>query len=789
MKYYIFILTMVVNLFGLEIFVNSGIENLEKYSILHLKNSEPFNCSSNLNEEGEIKEVTCSFDKLPDEKQFDSSKSQFFSIKREFFGDRFVIRIIPTQKSKLYQNNIDIKSTPDITNSVKKKSTHWFIVAYQDKLPFIQEQKSKGLNLPVDISSVKSPYIGALDIAKQPIFFNKNIDIGYYLDVKKYMKEEDYEKAIETVNEALANSPDTMFQSDFLLFKIRALSESGNVEDELLDLAKSWIKIYPSDEAVPEVLLIIAQAYIQMGIDSEARYYFDRILSEHPDNKFAKMAMIYMGDDKATNGDNKSAMKLYKDALYQTQDVKIASIAASRLAYKYLEQGDKDKAREFYEKVLKANPKYLVKNEFDGYKLAKEIGDKGLYSISKEIGDIIIQKIGDNKLHDIYENVLKDTAYWFEMDKGAQKAYELYNRYLNEFPFGDFVSFVNSRLDYVFFDMPEDNKSKLLVRYDELIEKYKAGEIPNKALYEKAKLLLDIKEYQKVLDLKDKVLALPEEFAPDRNDTINNAGVHLAIEFLKQKRCSDAVKLKREYKINFSNEYDKELAYCALDTTDYKLAMDLSERNLKTAKTQKDKLSWSKLYIRALVSELDLYKVIDFGMETVALADKLEDREGQEVLYDVFNAYMKLKKYNEAMALSEEVEKKFKNSIKNIDMLKSLLNYASQNNDDNLLLKYSKKIMDIQLANNSYIESPSIELTYMNSLMNLNKLSELIEFGKSMKLLDDENNVRLKYLMGTAYQKSGDNDLAKREFNECVKINAQSSWKGLCENGLKLINY
>jgi tetratricopeptide (TPR) repeat protein len=535
--------------------------------------------------------------------------------------------------------------------------------------------------------------------------------------------------------------------------------------------------------------LIIASAYSHLGINAEAKYYFDRILTEHPDNKFAKLAMIYIGDEKSSNGDNKNAIKLYKDALYQTSDIKIASVAASRLAYKFLEQGNKVKAQEFYEKVLRANPKYLVKSEFDGYKLAKELADKELYIIAKEIGDIIITKIGDNKLHDIYENVLKDTAYWFEMDKSPQRAYDLYHRYLNEFPFGDFISFVNTRLDYLFFDMPDSNQTKMLAKYDELIERYGVGDIASKALYNKAKLLFDMKKYQDILNLKEKILAIDEDIAPDKNDTVNSAGVQLAIEFLKEKRCTDAVKLKREYNISFSNDYDKDLAYCALKTTDYRLAIDLAERNLNRISDKNEKLDWTKLYFKALIDELDLYKAIDVGRGLIKLSVELGDTAGEKSIYDIFKAYMKLKKYDEAKRVSDEIEKRFVNDFHNIDTFKALVNLASKNGDNEMLLKYAKKIIDLQNMYSSYVESPQIELSYMNTLMNINRVQDAIDFGKDIKNLDDENKIRFKYLVGTAYQKLEEPELAKSTFEDCVNIKAESSWKSLCENSLKLMNY
>jgi len=791
MRYYTLIFIFTINLFALDIFVNSGIENLEKYSIVHLIDTKEFSCSSNKNRLGDIKEVTCFFDKMPAEKDFLSSKSQFFQIKRELFGDKFVIRIIPNSRAKLYQHNFDMKNATEISSKMQEFSKHWFVVAYQQNLPFIAKDKSKGVNFPIDISSVRNPYIGALDIAKKPIFFNKNIDIGYYLEIKNYYKEEDYERLIESVDEALALSPDTMFRSDFLLYKIRALAELPDMEDVLLDLAKSWVKGYPSDEAVPEVLLMIAQAYIALGTQSEANYYFDRVLTEHSEDKYAKLAMIYLGDEKESEGDDKSAIRLYKEALYSTKDLKIASIAAARLAYKYLEKGDKAKAQEFYEKVLKANPRYLVKDEFKAYTLAKDLADKKLFSIAKQIGDMTVKKIEENKLHDIYELVLRDTAYWHDMDKDVQIAYDLYHRYLKEFPFGDFVNFVNIRLDHLFFDMNEDNRTKLLNTYNELIGKYGKSDVGDKALYEKTKLLLDMENYQGVLDLEDRVLALDKDIAPEANQTVQSAAMALATINLDKKKCRPALKLKAKYDLMFSENKDKELAYCALKTANYKVAIELSKKNIKT-KDLELRLSWLKLYMKALLKERDFYGVIDLSKDILSLADILNDKKAEKVLYDVFYANLELKKEKSAIEVADDIESRFVDDFENIDIYKKLVKIGSKKSDDFMVLKYAQKVMSLQNMYKSYIESPQIELIYMQSLINLNRSKEAIDFSQdipNIEKLSPKSRTRMNYLLGLSYQKLDNEEQARAKFNECSKTKENTSWKKLCQDAIKLLNY
>lgn len=790
MKRYILTLTLAINLFGLEVFVNSAVEDKKPYSILHLMDEEAFNCSSTEDEHANTIEVTCTFKKVPNNTLFNESKSQFFTLKRESFGGRFLIRIIPTKKAKLYQANFDLKKSDNIDSNYQQYSTHWFVIGYSDYIPFLKKPKDDGINFPVSISSVDTPFIGPLDINKNPIFLNDRTDVTYYLDIKKDLQAEEYKGVVESVDEILREYPNTMFKSDFVLYKLRALANIEDMSDELIEIAKVWIKQYSSNEAIPEVLLLMAKGYLKLGINSEAEYFFDRIITEHFESKFAKLALVHLGDDKFSNGATSSAVELYEKALYSTKDVEVATIAALRLATLHLRDNKKKLAKEFYDKVINANMPYIIKDDKKGYELAKELGEKELFSVSKKIGLALLEKIDDNRMNDLFEPVVKDTAYWLEKDGDYKEAYELYHKYLNTFAFGDFTSFVELRLDNLFFEMGDSNVTKTLAKYDELMEQYAGGEIANKALYKKVKLFLDLKRYEDVLSLEDKLADLDDNIAPDKNETIITAVTNLAINRVEETKCRDAMKYIGNYGITLSEDYDKELAYCAINTADYDLVIKLSERNLDS-KNLNEKLEWMMLYIKALTKVRDYYKAIDLGRDILKLSSMLgKDEYKREIYYSIFEATKNLKKEDKLIEVAREIEEEFEGDFKNIDIFKSMIKIGTKRNDDMLVSTYAKKIIDLQNKFKSFIESPQIELLYIQSLMDLNKLNEVIEFSKKEpNKLTDSSKIRFNYLLGVTYQKLNMQKEAKAKFSECTTINADSSWKKLCQEALKLMNY
>ncbi len=769
--------------------MNSGVENSKPYSILHLMDKDEFNCNSNEDEFSNTVEITCTFKKLPSYDVFRESKSQFFTLKKENFGGHFLLRIIPIQKAKLYQANFDLKNSDNISATYKKSSNHWFVIGYGDNIPFLKKSKTKGINFPVSIKSVNTPYIGPLDTSKNPVILTDKTDIMSYLDIKKDFDEQEYERVVESVDNILKEYPNTMFKSDLLLYKFRAFDKLEDKSDELIDIAKLWIKEYASNEAIPEVLLLIAKAYENLGIKSESGYYFDRVIAEHFESKFAKLALIELGDNKISNNEINPAIALYEKALYNTDDVEVASIAALKLATTYLSENKKDLAKEFFEKVIKANMPYLIKDDKIAYDLAKELGEKELFSVAKKIALALLEKINENRMNDLFEPVLKDSAYWLEKDGDFLQAYELYHKYLNLFPFGNYNSFVQLRLDNLFFEMGDSNVTTTLAKYDELIEQYKDSDIAKKALYKKAKLFLEIKEYENVLTLEKELANIDESIAPDKNQTILSAASNLAINNLLNKNCRVSMKYIDNYNISLEQKYDKDLAYCGIEMANYELVIKLCEKNLNQ-KDLNQKLEWMMLYIKALTKTKDYYKAIDLARDILKLSATLGKNEYKREIYNsIFEATNSLNQEDKLIDLAKEIENEFKGDFKNIDIFKAMIKIGVNRKDSILISTYAKKIIDLQNKFNSFIESPQIELSYIQSLIDLNKLNEVVEFAKTpLNNLDDNNKIRFKYLLGTTYQKLDNKDEAKKNFDECVAINGTSSWKKLCEDALKLID-
>lgn len=92
---------------------------------------------------------------------------------------------------------------------------------------------------------------------------------------------------------------------------------------------------------------------------------------------------------------------------------------------------------------------------------------------------------------------------------------------------------MNEALDELFFKRPENNETKLENYYDKLIEKYN-NEIGQKALLEKANLLMKQKRYQDVLGMQDALAKVPGSFDLKGEELVYEAAKSLALQALEK---------------------------------------------------------------------------------------------------------------------------------------------------------------------------------------------------------------------------------------------------------------
>ena len=753
MRFLLFLFFSII-LYALEINVNYY-KNNNSYEVLTIINNIPFSCKK-IN-----KKVECVFNKPPSTPVF-KTNTIFFDIKPEFRKKSFVLtfNVKTDYILKSFEDNLYNEPTIGIS---PKKAKKWVVIAGKN-IPFINVKKTEGLNFYFKNSP--KPYIGTIDENGNPININNQAkDVIKYFEIKKA-----FEKGRDVLNEIdqfIKEFPRSVFVPDVEYLKIKIL-DLENKPEEVISLAKKWIKSFAFNENLPKVLLITAKNYTKLGFMTDASYFYQRIITEYPNTKEAYLAMIYWADQMYITGDGKKAFELYKSALYSTKDIDIASLAAMRLAQRYMDKGDIKTAFEYYKRVYQANKNFILKDKKKAFELAKMLASHQLYPLAIDIGEDLIKRL--KKLDDLYEPLEYFLALWSYDAGDFKKADYWINRYLNEFPYGDYSDQLQALRDKVLFEVNDSNTSEQIKKIDEIIEKYKGQEIAKKALYKKIMLLYKMKKYSEILDMAEEIKNLDEKYIKNKEKFLKEVAAKFVIELLNQNKCAKAVNIIKKYKITLDKKYDLKIYACAVKTRDYSLASVVCNKYLNSP-DDKIFVEWMKRKIKALEG-LNDYKGIVTAVEDLCQVMK---KGCYDYRLKKFFALWQLKNFKEAIKTAKILEKK--SDIRNCDAFIKIVNWSLQNKDYLTAALYAKKIIDLQEKFKAYPYSPFAEFTYAKYTKNKKTAVKVLK--NVLVRIKGEDKARAYYMLTNL---TGE----KKYIEKCIEVKDSKLWKNLCKDALSL---
>lgn len=774
------------NLLALELTLSSAKEDFVKYSILNIKNNNKFICQENKDNFDVVTKIICAFENAPNTK-FTNLQNDFFKLESKIKNKVFFLIIKPNYKIKLYPMIFDLVKDDTTFNANVKFASHWMILGYKEKIPYIKETKRQevSLNLPFSLVKDNLPYVGGLDIKGNPVHIKKVQDVTDYINVKKYYNQKKYDKALSLIDEIMELYPNSLFKAEFLFYKIRIYSKLKDYSN-IIDFSKEYLKDYSSDENVPEVLSLIANAYSMEGLNSDADYFFDRLFSEHEDSLYVGWGQIYKAEMLEGAGESTKAIAFYKKALLETSDLDIASTATYKLTQYYISQSKIKKASIYISKIIKAKPDFFVNNFKDSLDMMNSFASYKKYKIASDIADAILKKI--NNKNDEYEKLLRDKAVWLAKTSSKNEALNVINRYLKEYKYGTYSDELIVVKDELFFDTTNDeNLSTRLATFDNLIETYKDDTIGQKAIYEKAKLLLEVKEYKKVLAMKSELLALDSEIYEDIDSIIKNSAIGIMTTALNAKKCNDVIKTSTDYNITLSNKWDDGLFDCSMIGSDFRLAKTISTRNIKSKDIDLRK-KWLYRYIKVEFETAKYDEVIKASGDLIALIDDDKKTIYNNVYRYVFDIYQRERKFNKMIDTIVKIEEIYGFTFKDIDRFTNMISVALKNNDDNMLIKYATKVIQMQDKAKAYPQTPYVEFSLYQAYLDKEQFDDALKVIRSLndKDLSPKQRARQKYLLGTIYDKLWREKDAKKAYEESIKADANSSWAKLAEDAKSL---
>ena len=770
--------------FALEISIDSAKDDFVKYSVLNISDKNRFICQERKDDFDVTTEVICAFSKKPSE-DIKYLQNDFFKVNSFRKKGTFFISIKPFYKIKLLPEIFDLTQDDTVFSANVEVAKRWSILGYKDKFPLLKEAEKSDLaiNFPFYLDKDKLPYVGSLDLKGNPVHIKKVEDVTEYLKVKRYFSKKMYDEALELIDDILEAYPNTLFKSELLFYKIKIYDKIKDYEN-VISYAKIFLREYSSDENIPEVLSLIAKAYAQIGQNTDADYFFDRLFSEHKGNVYAQWGYIYKGEMLEASGGNKAAIKYYKQALYETKNLEVAAAAAYHLAGILLEHKPKEAAK-YAMKIISAKPSYFMENIKASMTMMQKLADAGEYKTAAAIAKAMLESMGPT--YDEYEDLLKNRALWLAKTDDKEAALKALNDYLKKFPDGDYIDLIQTVKDGLFFENQELNASAKLQEYDKLIQEYKGDTIADKALYKKAKLLLKEKRYEDVLAMQDELKSLDEELYPDVDNIIKDAAIGLMESSLKQKNCQNVLVIANDYNITLSDNWDDGVYECAMKGGDFQLSKTIASKNLKSMNLD-DRKKWLYRYLKIDFETGNYSEVVDVAKDLITLIENIKKSPYKDVYRYLFDAYERLGQKENMMQAMAKIEDIFGLSYKDIDRYVAMITLGNDLKDDNIIIEYATKVMQIQERSGSHAQSPYVEFALYSAYMDKNDFNQALKVIKSLDnvMLTKVQRARQKYLLGMVLSKLWRDDEAKKAYYEAIKADPNSAWAKLAKSALEI---
>ncbi len=786
MKHLLLSLLLVAALQALELKISSGIEDGESYSILYIQHEELFNCKEIKDTYGKTTEVLCAV-KDGGKVTFSHSESKFFRINGENRGSEIFIHIFPKSEVVLKSVNYNFSNNDEVLQENSSLAKKWEVIAYEKNIPFLKKKERQGINFPIAIETERLPQISALDSMKNPLVFEESKDVPLYLRVKQLFQAKEYSQVIYNVDDILGQYPDSIFKKELLLYRIRAMNSTAAKEDmdDLVNLAKSWVKTYSADEAVSEVLLMLANAYSEMGFFTEARYYFDRIFFEHKGERYEKLAKISLGDQYYLRGDANKAINLYNEALLETKDIDVASLAAAKIAEKSLDNNKGKEASEYYLKILGANPPFFQNDYKKTMEICEKLANSGENISAAKVCSSLLDVLDKKELE--YDKALKAVATWYDEGGEKRNALELYTQYLDELDMGISRAEVKQRLDALAVDIDESNTTKRLQKLDALLLDYPDSEIYKNALLAKAQILFEQKRYVEVLGMKAELLKTEGNESDGRKFLESSASEVLKTLFDK-KDCNAALNMLQEYDgIEPDADRKKDAYECFFEASYFNECFVLADSMIKEGEIGQ-RLDWMYKSAKCAKKLEKNVAVDDLSKDILDIAKTLKTDKYNDILYERFYALSARKKFDDMLTCAQQIDTLLPLSLEHMGVYKSIVQYAEGINDDTLLLQYATKIFALQEQFRVSQESPWVDFLYIQSALKTNQIDlASSRITKTLALtMSDEQKARALYTAANIAQLQSKKDDAKGFYSECAKIKTTTPWKKLCVDALAI---
>lgn len=777
------VLLCCVPLFALDVTINYGKELKEYFSVLNIAHKEPLECQENHDTQGEVTHIVCTLDRMPIA-SFSPTETLFFRFWSRVVDGRFYLYVEPKHKIKLFATPSDLKKQTPITKEQPKLSTSWQVIGYKEIIPFLNDYanqaKPKGLNFPIKIIKNKELFFKDLDIDRGPLHYDEGEDFEAYNHIKTLINNHNHIEAVKAIDETLIAYPQTIFTKDLLLYRLRALEHFDSVEnsDMIVDMGIKWIKKYPTDSNVPEVLYYLGNAYADMKIPNEAKYYFERTISEYPESRYMPLSKMALAKNFNTGSDSNVASKLFAQAYQEAKDLDSASAIAIEWSKFRLQNHDKEQAQKLLETMLKVNPSYITKYPIKSYEFLKFLAEEQLFLIAAQLGEYLYDNLPNDDVS--AEDLLNNVSLWYQGANATQDAHRINKMFLQEFEHRPKAEEVKDRDDKLLFALAQDESADSKIeKYDYIIENYANSPEQEKALSLKAQTLFGEGKYQEVLALKNML----------KNDPIIGESYSALLhQSLKDNDCKQASNYYLQYPNASLQESEKmPLFDCLYALALNKQAAQISQNMAQSSKDVEQKLAWLYRDTLNFAKLGDEKSTARAGRDTLTLAKSLKKTQYYDVGFTLFNTLSSLDDKEGMLQTYAFLKETQADNPKMLQVNLALLKNAESQKDELGIEIYAKDILRLQNLTNDTADSPYVDFALAQSYIRTQRFDEAINVLDKLlqKDINDDNKQKALYLKGSVLKTSGQD--SQVTFEQCVNINYEGAWKSLCAQALNIL--
>ncbi len=787
MRIIFLVLLSICTLFSFELTLNTGRENNQPFAVLHAKNDLDFTCQKFMIE-GKVR-FECEIIGIVDNPLKDQN---FVAFDLKFVKDTQKIKmiILPKMDARMFDLSQDIYIDKELNSSSAHKSKGFTFVFTPE---LIVKKDYDGLDFNINFPHESLPYVGALDLNSNPVMIPQSADINTYLRIKSEYDKANFSQVATDAKNAINRYKGSIFMSEFMLYKLRAqnklYTQDPAMRDQqtlqkMIEDAKNWMRTFTSDKNFNEVLYIMLRTYIALSQRADVEYTMSILNNEQANSYFTQLARLDYADYIYGLHERERAVDIYQNIYFNTKNLDLAARSAMSLAKNDLLNNRIDRALQYINTILKANPEYFGKDIPRSLELAKLFNQHKQYDIAASIYEDAFAKM--SKIDDNYEEVLKDLALTLTMTSRADEAKKYLDLYMDDYLEGKYLDDIKKASDEVFFAIGDNNATLLHERYKNLMQEYaqKDENIVNKALNADANLYYKEGNFNAILSYKDEIEA---KKLPEATKLLENAAIKTLSAYLKSDNCINATNVFKQfssYDIGDKIEYKKQMLSCLVRTLNINEALSYIDKNYN-----EDPIFYGLQKASILYDNKQYLQVLNISKDVASSRILKSEEENFKAYYFQFLSYLKMNDYNAAIRVLKILES-FPMNFTMVEAYDTLVSYANDHNMQTTILTYAPKAINYQNLKGINLFSPNLEFIYLDTLAKTNQneefLAVLIDLLKLK--LSDEDRARALYIQSMAYERMQNLNAQKESLKQCLELKTPSNWQNLCREKNKILN-